>query len=48
VGSPSEPVLKDRIAVNGFFFRRIDAGHAFCPQSAYSKTYRPILPPNAR
>jgi len=39
LGNPSEPVLEDGIGVNGFFFRRIDSGHAFCPQSAYSKTY---------
>jgi hypothetical protein len=37
VGNLSEPVLKGRIGVNGLFFHRIDAGHAFRPQSAFSR-----------
>jgi hypothetical protein len=48
VGDPSEPVLEHRIGVGGLFFHRIDAGHAFRPQSAYSKTYPRFLHPNAR
>jgi hypothetical protein len=36
VGNSSEPVLKGRIGVNGRFFHRIHAGHAFRPQSAFS------------
>jgi len=29
--------LKGRIGVNGLFFHRIDAGHAFRPQSAFQQ-----------
>jgi hypothetical protein len=38
VGNLTEPVLKGRFDVDTFFLRRINAGHAFRPPSAYSTT----------